>query len=68
MPNGGDFNVVLVSNFKDSSQLQPAKETYDAFMAAWGEENEAITDEIVPTYPNIRKIVGEYYMREITLK
>jgi hypothetical protein len=68
LPNGGEFNVVLVTNFKDASALQPAKEQFEAFMKAWGEENQAINDEIVPTYPDIRTITGEYLMREITLK
>ena len=68
LPNSGSFNVVLVSNFKDSSSLQPAKENYDAFMKAWGDENEAVNDEIVPTYPDIRTITGEYLLREITFK
>lgn len=68
LPNGGDFNVVLVVNMKDASALQPSKDNFDAFMEAWGEENQAVNDEIVPTYPNIRTIVGEYLMREITLK
>ena len=68
LPNGGDFNVVLVTNFTDASQLQPAKENFEAFMKAWGEENQAVSDAIVPTYPNIRTINGEYLMREITFK
>jgi hypothetical protein len=68
LANSGEFNVVLVTNFKDASSLQPAKETYDAFMAKWTEENQAVSDEIVPTYPGIRTITGEYLMREITLK
>jgi hypothetical protein len=68
LPNGGDFNVVLVTNFTDASQLQPAQDQFEAFMAAWGEENQAINDEIVPTYPNIRTITGEYLMREVTFK
>jgi hypothetical protein len=68
LPNGGDFNVVLVTNFTDASQLQPAQDQFEAFMTAWGEENQAINDEIVPTYPNIRTITGEYLMREVTFK
>ena len=68
LPNGGDFNVVLVTNFTDASQLQPAKENFEAFMKAWGEENQAVSDAIVPTYPNIRTINGQYLMREITFK
>ena len=68
LPNGGDFNVVLVVNMKDASALQPTKERYDAFMKAWGEKNQAVNDEIVPTYPGIRTIVGEYLIREVTFK
>jgi hypothetical protein len=68
LPASGDFNVILVTNFASASDLQPAKEDYDAFMKAWGDENQATNDEIVPTYPGIRTITGEYLIREITLK
>lgn len=68
LPDSGSFNVVLVTDFKDASSLQPSKDNYDAFMKKWSDENQAITDEIVPTYPDIRTITGEYLMREITLK
>jgi hypothetical protein len=68
LPNGGDFNVILVTRFKDAAALQPHKEDYDAFMKAWGEENQAMTDAVVVTYPDIREIVGEYNVREIKLK
>lgn len=68
LPNSGDFNVVLVTRMKNSGALQPTKDRYDAFMKAWGEENQAVNDEIVPTYPGIRTITGEYLLREITFK
>lgn len=68
LPNSGEFNVVLVTRFKDASSMQPAKENFDAFMKAWGEENQAVSDKVVTTYPGIRTITGEYLMREITLK
>lgn len=68
LPNGGDFNVILVVRMKDASALQPSKERFEAFMKAWGEENQAVNDEIVPTYPGIRTIVGEYLVREVTFK
>ena len=68
LPNGGDFNVVLGVDFKDSAALQPDKTKYDAFMKKWGAENQAKSDEIVVTYPEIREIVGEYYMRSVTFK
>lgn len=68
LPNGGDFNVVLVTRMKDASDLQPSKARYDAFMEKWGEENQKQSDQIVLTYPDIRTITGEYLMREITFK
>jgi len=68
LPNSGEFNVVLVVNFTDSSALQPLQAEYDAFMKKWGEENQAVSDKLVLTYPDIRTINGEYLMREITFK
>ena len=68
LPNGGDFNVILFTRFENSDALQPRKDEYEAFMKEWGEANQAQSDEIVQTYPGIREIVGEYNMREITLK
>ncbi len=68
LPASGDFNVVLVTNFKDASALQPSKDLYDAFMKEWSDANQAVSDEIVPTYPDIRTITGEYLVREIKLK
>ena len=68
LPNGGDFNVILVVRYESAADLQPAKEKYEAFMEAWGEENQETSDKIVQTYPDIRTITGEYLFREITLK
>ena len=68
LPNSGDFNVVLGIDFKDSAALQPDKAKYDAFMKAWGEANQARSDELVKMYPDIREIVGEYNMRSVTFK
>ena len=68
LPNSGEFNVVLVVAFKDSASLQPNKARYEAFMKSWGEANRDKSDKIVQTYPDIRHITGEYYMREVTFK
>jgi hypothetical protein len=68
LPNGGDFNVILVVRFESAANLQPNKERYEAFMKAWGKENQEKSDKIVVTYPDIRTITGEYLFREITLK
>lgn len=68
LPNGGDFNVILVVRFESAANLQPDKARYEAFMKAWGKENQEKSDKIVLTYPEIRTITGEYLFREVTLK
>ena len=67
LPNGGDFNVMLVTEFANTSDLAPNKARYEAFMKAWGTENEAASRTTTTTvYPNIRTITGEYMLREVT--
>lgn len=67
LPNSGEFNVVLVATFANTSDLAPNKARYDAFMKAWGTANEASTRTTSTTvYPNLRDITGEYLMREVT--
>jgi len=68
LPLSGDFNVVLMTRVKSGADLEPSKERYDAFMKAWGDANEKMTEEKVKTYPDLRVITGEYRMREITFK
>jgi hypothetical protein len=64
----GDANVLLVVKFSDSSQLEPNKERYDAFMKAWGEANQDKSREISKNYPAMREITGEYLLRRIDIK
>ena len=67
LPNSGDFNVMLVATFANTSDLAPNRARYDAFMQAWGTQNEAATRTTTTTvYPNLREISGEYLMREVT--
>ncbi len=68
LPASGDFNVILVVTVGSADQLQPSEAKFDAFMKAWGDENEKRSGEIVETYPDIRKITGEYMVRKITFK
>lgn len=68
LPNGGEFNVILVVRFESAADLQPDKAKYEAFMKAWGKENQEKSDKIVMTYPDIRTITGEYLFREVTMK
>lgn len=67
LPSSGDFNVVLVTEFANTSDLAPNKARYEAMMKAWGTANEAATRTTTTTvYPNIRSITGEYLMRQVT--
>lgn len=67
LPQSGDFNVVLVTDFANTSDLAPNRARYDAFMKAWGTANEAATRSTTTTvYPNIRTITGEYMLRRVT--
>ena len=44
------------------------KEEYDKFMKARGEVDQDRTREISKNYPAMRKITGQYLVREITIK
>jgi len=67
LPNSGEFNVMLVATFANTSDLGPNRARYDAFMKAWGTANEASTRTTTTTvYPNLRHITGEYLMREVS--
>jgi hypothetical protein len=69
LPNSGEFNVMLVATFANTSDLAPNKARYEAFMKAWGTRNEASTRTTTTTvYPNLRDITGEYLMREVTFQ
>lgn len=68
-PQSGDFNLLLVVKFANTSDLAPNKERYDAFMKEWGEQrNQEVTEYAQRNYPAMRDITGEYLVREITLK
>ena len=67
LANSGEFNVMLVTTFAKTNDLAPNKARYEAFMRAWGTQNEASNRTTTTTvYPNLRHITGEYLMREIT--
>jgi hypothetical protein len=68
-PQSGDFNMMLVVRYKNAATMAPNKERYDAFMKEWGEaRNKQVTEYAQKNYPSVRKITGDYMMREITLK
>lgn len=67
LPESGDFNVVLVTDFANTSDLAPNKARYEEFMRRWGTANEAsVRSTTTSVYPNLRDITGEYLMREVT--
>jgi hypothetical protein len=69
LPDSGDFNMLLMVKFKNTSDLGPSRARYDAFMKEWGEaRNKETTDFAQKNYPAMRKITGQYLMREITVK
>jgi len=69
LPQSGDFNLLLIVKFANTSDLAPNKERYDAFMKEFGEaKNKEATEYAQKNYPAMRELTGEYLMREITLK
>ena len=69
LPQSGDFNLLLVVKFANTSDLAPNKERYEAFMEKFGEErNKETTEYAQKNYPAMRELTGQYYMREITIK
>jgi len=69
LPNSGHFNLLLVVKFASGKDLEPNKKNYDALIKKWGQQNaDAATDFAQENYPAMRKITGQYRMREITLK
>jgi hypothetical protein len=69
LPQSGDFNLILIVKFANTSDLAPNKAKYEAFMKKFGEEkNKQTTEFAQKNYPAMREITGEYNMREITLK
>ncbi|MGE5814211.1 MAG: hypothetical protein ACM36C_06975 [Acidobacteriota bacterium] len=69
LPDTGDFNMMLIVKFKNTADLGPSKARYDAFMKEWGEARDKETTEFAQkNYPAMRKITGQYLMREVTMK
>lgn len=69
LPQSGEFNLLLIVKFANTSDLAPNKERYDAFIKAFGEaRNKETTEYAQKNYPGMRKLTGQYLMREITLK
>lgn len=69
LPQSGDFNLLLIAKFANTSDLAPNKARYDAFMKKFGEErSKESTEYAQKNYPAMRELTGQYLFREITLK
>jgi len=69
LPQSGEFNLLLIVKFANTSDLAPNKARYDAFMKEWGEARSKESTEFAQkNYPGMRTLTGQYLMREITLK
>jgi len=65
----GDFNLMLVVKFSNTQDLAPNKAEYKKFMAKFTKaQSDKTTDYAKKNYPGMRKITGEYWMRQITIK
>jgi hypothetical protein len=69
LPDSGDFNVLLVTIFKNDEMAAPNKARYDAFVSKFGAAQvKATTEQAQRDYPAMREITGDYRLRELTLK
>ena len=69
LPQSGDFNLMLIVVYKDTSDLAPSKERYDTLMAIWGEARAKSWSEFTEkNISGMRDITGQYLMRKITLQ
>ena len=69
LPQSGEFNLLLMVKFANTSDLAPNKKRYQEFMKKWGEKrNKEATDFAQKNYPGMRDITGQYYFREVNLK
>jgi len=71
LPSSGDFNVVLVVVFENAAQREKINDpaTFAEFERKVEEKfSEQESFQVTEGYTQIREIVGEYLLRQITLK
>jgi len=69
LPQSGDFNLLLVVKFANTTDLAPNKARYETFMKEWGEaQAQETSDYAQQNYPAMREITGQYYLRKIEIK
>ena len=70
LPNSGDFNVITWITFPNDAAVRGSAERSNAIQAHMNSlSTEDERDEVVQkSYPNMRKIVGQYRLREVMFK
>ena len=69
LTDNGDYNLTLVSEYKDLAQYDKGRTDFRTFEKEWEKRlPEEKQEAIVKTYPNMRTIVGEYLLRRIEFK
>ena len=64
-----DFDLVLVIKMSSTADIAPNRERYQQFLEAWGQANiDQSNEKVLELYNKIRRIQGNYLLREITLK
>ena len=59
LPESGEFNLILVVKFANTSDLAPNKAAYDEFMAKYTEAaSDAATEYSQKNYPAMRELTG----------
>jgi hypothetical protein len=69
LPQSGDFNLVLMVKYKNTADLAPNREKYEAWIEEWGNaRTESWAEFADKNIGGMREITGQYFMREITIK
>ena len=64
-----DFDLVLVVELEGTDDIAPNRERYEKFLEAYGQANiDKSNETVLELYNKIRRIQGNYLLREITVK
>ena len=64
-----DFDLVLVVEMEGTDDIAPNRERYEKFLEAYGQANiDQGSETVRELYNKIRRIQGNYLLREITVK
>lgn len=64
-----DFDLLLVVEMAGTDDIAPNRERYEKFLEAYGQANiDQANETVLELYNKIRRIQGNYLLREITVK